>query len=393
MIKAFDIKKAEQRLGRYDMNRTGEHLYQLVQAYAALGDHRTGTPVDHATMAWFATELGQRGARVDTVPYRFDRYAAQCRLTADAIDVDALPLYYEAVGQVHSSRLHLAELGIHASIPGNRIAPQLDEVIARARISGAEAAILATSGAGGRLVALNHAPVLGSGFPTVLVPGSALPRLRQATVHLDFDARLEPSASATVIGHLGPGDATNPVVVATPLSGWFRCAGERGTGIAIALQLAQELAARWPVLVVGTTGHELQYLGLRCFLAAHALHPAAVIFLGADLATMPLRPERGATVPAFHQARTTAGEGLAKRLEEVLAPVPFPVKSNPAQWSGEGEEWVRLGAPLLALASRSPLFHTAEDLPEHATSSEQLAVTHTAVSRAAQLFLEESLRA
>jgi len=393
MINAINIKKASQCLGRYYMSRTGALLYQLVEAYSALGDHRTGTPLDHATLAWFATELGKRGARVDKIPYQFERYEAHCRLTADAAAVEALPLYYEAVGKVHSSRLHLAGLAINASIPGNSIAPHLDEVIARARISGADAAILATSGAGGHLVALNRAPVLGSGFPTVLVPGSALPMLRQAAVHLDLDARLEPGASATVIGHLGPGDATNPVVVATPLSGWFRCAGERGTGIAIALQLSTDLAERWPVLVVGTTGHELQYFGLRRFLAAHALHPSAVIFLGADLATIPLGPESGATVPSFHQARTTAGEGLAKRLEEVLAPVRFPVRSNPAQWSGEGEEWVRLGAPLLSLASRSPLFHTAQDLPEHATSPEQLAVTQTAVSRAAQLFLEESVRA
>jgi hypothetical protein len=68
---------------------------------------------------------------------------------------------------------------------------------------------LATSGGGGRLVALNRAPVLGSGFPTVLVPGAALPRLRQAAVHLDLDAQLEPRASATVIGHLGPGAAAS----------------------------------------------------------------------------------------------------------------------------------------------------------------------------------------
>ena len=146
------------------------------------------------------------------------------------------------------------------------------------------------------------------------------------------------------------------------------------------------------MLVVGTTGHELHFLGLRRFLAAHTLHPAAVVFLGADLATIPLGSARGATVPAFHQARTTAGEGLAQRLEGVLAPVRFPVRSNRAQWSGEGEEWVHLRAPLLSLASRSPLFHTADDLPEYATSSEQLAVTQTAVRRAAQLFLEESLR-
>src|SRR6266571_4589549 len=284
------------------MSRTGEHLYQLVQTYSALGEHRTGTPVDHATIAWFATELGKRGARVDKVPYRFERYVAHCRLLADGAEVEALPLYYEAVGQVHSSRLHLAELAIVADFLNP---PQLDAVSARAQMSGAEAAILATSGAGGRLVALNRAPVLGSGFPTVLVPGSALPMLRQAAVHLELDARLEPRASATVIGHLGQGDATNPVVVATPLSGWFRCAGERGTGIAIALQLAQELAARWPVLVVGTTGHELHYLGLRRFLAAYALHPSAVIHLGASLATTTLGPERGSTFRSWHLGRTT----------------------------------------------------------------------------------------
>jgi len=370
------------------MSRTGEHLYQLVQAYAALGEHRTGTPVDQATLAWFATELGKRGARVDNVPYRFERYVAHCRLMAHAAEVEAFPLYYEAVGTVHSSRLHLAELAIVA----NANAPHLDEVVARARMSGAEAAILATTGAGGRLIALNRAPVLGSGFPTVLVPGSALPMLRQAAVHLELDARLEPSASATVIGHLGQGDAAPPVVLTTPLSGWFRCAGERGTGIAIALQLATELAERWPVMVVGTTGHELHYLGLRRFLAAHALHPSAIIHLGASLAPTTLSPESGSTFTAFRQGLTTAGEGIAQRLEGVLAPARFPVRSNPAQWLGEGEEWVRLSTPLLSLASNFPLFHTPQDLPEHATSPEQLEITHTAINRAAQLFLEESLR-
>jgi hypothetical protein len=250
---------------------------------------------------------------------------------------------------------------------------------------------LATTGAGGRLVALNRAPVLGSGFPTVLVPGSALPMLRQPAVHLALDAWLEPSASATVIGHLGQGDAAPPVVVTTPLSGWFRCAGERGTGIAIALQLATELAERWPVMVVGTTGHEFHYLGLRRFLAAHALHPSAVIHLGASLATTIPSPESGSTFRAVRQGLTTAGEDIAKRLEEVLAPARFPVRSHPAQGVGEGAEWVRLRTPLLSLASNFPLFHTPQDLPEHATSPEQLEITHTVVNRAAQLFLEESL--
>ncbi|MBM3226407.1 MAG: hypothetical protein FJZ47_21800 [Candidatus Tectomicrobia bacterium] len=211
------------------------------------------------------------------MPYPFERYIAHCRLTANTADVEALPLYYEAFGAVHSSRLYVAELAIDASMPGNRIARQLDELIACARMSGADAALLATTDAGGPLVALNRAPVLGSGFPTVLVPGSALPLLRQAAVHLDLKVRLESNASATVIGHLGLGDPAD--VVATPLSGWFRCAGERGTGITIALQLATDLAQRWLVLVVGTTGHELHYLGLRRFLAAHTLPPPRSSFL------------------------------------------------------------------------------------------------------------------
>jgi hypothetical protein len=370
------------------MSPTGEHLYQLVQAYSVLGEHRTGTSVDQATIEWFVTELGKRGARVDKVPYRFERYVANCRLMARAAEVEVLPLYYEAVGTVNSSRLYFTELAIVANLN----APQLDEVVTRARVSGADAAVLATTGAGGRLVALNRAPVLGSGFPAVLVAGSALPMLKQAAVHLELDARLKPSESATVIGHLGQGDATNPVVLTTPLSGWFRCAGERGTGIAIALQLAKELAERWPVMVVGTTGHELHYLGLQRFLVAHELHPSAVIHLGASLATTTLSPESGSTFASVRQGLTTAGEGIAKRLEGVLAPARFPVRANPAQWLGEGEEWVRLGTPLLSLASNFPLFHTPQDLPEHSTSPEQLEVTHTAVNRAAQLFLEESLR-
>ena len=323
-------------------------------------------------------EVCKRGARVDTVPYRFERYVADCRLMAHASEVEVLPLYYEAVGKVHSSRLSLAELAIVANLN----APQLDEVVTRARVSGADAAVLATTGAGGRLVALNRAPVLGGGFPAVLVPGSALPMLRQAAVHLELDTRLEPSESATVIGHLGPGDATHPVVLTTPLSGWFCCAGERGTGIAIALQLAKELAERWPVMVVGTTGHELHFLGLRRFLDAHDLQPSAVIHLGASWATTSLDPENSSTFVAIRQALTTAGEGCAKRIEGVLAPARFPVRSNPAQWLGEGAKWIRLGTPLLSLASTFPLFHTPQDLPEHATSSEQLEVTHIAVNRA-----------
>jgi hypothetical protein len=369
------------------MSLTGEHLYQLVQAYSALGVHRTGTPVDQATIEWFGNELVNRGARIDKVPYRFKRYVADCRLIAHTTEVEALPLYYESVRKVNSSRLHLAEL----AIVSNLNAPQLDDVLGRARISGADAAVLAATGAGGRLVALNRAPTLGSGFPTVLVPGCARQMLTQAPIHLELDARLEPSESATVIGHLGQANLERPVVLTTPLSGWFHCAGERGTGIAITLQLAEQLAEHWPVMIVGTTGHELHFLGLRRFLRDANPRPVAVVHLGASLAAAVPGSGGSLALAPTRQVLTTAGEELAKHLEAVLTPAILTVQANPPQWAGEGEEWARLGMPILSFVGIFPLFHTPEDLPQHATSPELLEVTSTAVSQAAQLFLEESV--
>lgn len=370
------------------MNLTGEQLYHIVQAYSALGAHRTGTPVDQATIVWFADELAKRGARVDKIPYRFERYMTDCRLTAHGSEIETLPLYYEAIGKVRSSHLHVAELVFVSNLLS---APQLDDVITRARLSGADAAILATTGGGGRLVAPNRTPTLGSGFPTVLVPGSALQTLTQAPSHLEFEAWLEQAESATVVGHLGQRDPPSPVVLTTPLSGWFHCAGERGTGIAIALQLAEKLAERWPVMVVGTTGHELHYLGLRRFMAGHAPRPSAVIHLGASLAVTVSDSGGPYAFTSTRQALTTADDSLAKRLEVILAPARFPVRPNPSQWRGEGQAWLHLGTPLLSLLGNFPLFHTPEDLPQRATSPELLEVTSTVVSRAVQLFLEESL--
>lgn len=369
------------------MSRTGEHLYRIVQAYSALKGHRTGTPGDQATIEWFANELVKRGAKVDQVPYRFERYVADCRLTAGGSEVKALSLYYAAVGQVNSSHLHVAELAIVSNIN----APGLDEVMARARRSGADAAVLATTGAGGRLFALNRAPTLGSGFPAVLAPGSALQLLRQSAIHLELDARLEEAESVTVVGYLGQPDSSGFVVVTTSLSGWFRCAGERGTGIAICLHLAEGLAERWPVMVVGTTGHEFYNLGLRRFLADHEIQPSAVIHLGASVAAGTPGPDGSLTLAPSRWAQTTGGEGLVRRIEAALTPALLPVRSNPRPWMGEVADWVRFGVPLLSLLGPFPLFHTPDDLPERATSPQLLGITSNAASEAAQLFLDGSL--
>jgi hypothetical protein len=70
------------------------------------------------------------------------------------------------------------------------------------------------------------------------------------------------------------------IVVSTPQSGWFRCAGERGPGIAMFLGLARWASKRPSgpsFLFVSTSGHELGGLGMLAFLKELAPPPEQVL--------------------------------------------------------------------------------------------------------------------
>ena len=157
------------------MNAPGEELYRLVQDYAFLAEHhRTGLPADAATIAWFSDALRHRGATVEVVPYSFQRFEAQCRLTAGQEEIPCFPLYYEATGRRQAERLFVRDVPVDfAAGP-----PRLDEVLSAAHASRAEAVVIATCGATGDLVVPNRAPRRGSGLPTVLVPGREGPGLK-----------------------------------------------------------------------------------------------------------------------------------------------------------------------------------------------------------------------
>src|SRR5947207_11262129 len=89
----------------------------------------------------------------------------------------------------------------------------------------------------------------------------------------DRDARAK-----NVIARLDRGK--DLIVVSTPQSGWFRCAGERGPGIALFLGLAR-WASRRPsgssFLFVSTSGHELGGLGMMAFQKELAPAPDRVL--------------------------------------------------------------------------------------------------------------------
>jgi hypothetical protein len=109
-------------------------------------------------------------------------------------------------------------------------------------------------------------------------------------ISLLVDGREEPSAEArNVIGRTARGEKL--IVVSTPQSGWFRCAAERGPGIAMFLGLARWAARRTSgasFLFVSTSGHELGGLGMRAFIKDLAPKPERVLswlHLGAGIAS------------------------------------------------------------------------------------------------------------
>lgn len=360
----------------------GATLYDIVRRYAALGDHRTGTPVDDATRGLVVSELENRGATVTRVGYSFDRYDVSSAVTVDDEPVPHVPLYYSGLG---SWRTDTPFVGVLEMFHGVK-AVDLDEQRREARERDAGVAVLATGRSEGRLVAENVAPGIDSGPLTVLVAGSDFERANGGPTRVEITARLVAGRSETVVARLGSADEA-PVVVTTPLTGWFRCAGERATGIAVALDTAAMLAHDGhSVLFVGTTGHELEHFGVRHWLADTQVAPRAVLHCGASLAAG-IVTDGECELSDLRLAMSNVDDDSLGLLADVLSPVRLTTIPGPENWGGEGEEWRKFGVPLLSCTGGFDRFHTPDDVPEAVTTPSVLESVRSAIIEAAHLLV------
>ncbi|HUK64682.1 MAG TPA: hypothetical protein VLV15_15180, partial [Dongiaceae bacterium] len=264
------------------MSDLGTRLFATVQAYAALGaHHRTGTAEDARTLDWFEDRLRALGAATERQPWSFDRYDADGGVTVDGAEVTALPLFYEGAGEIGWTRPWVAEVD---AVPAGSFSGW-PAIVQQARAAGASVAVVATRSASGGLVAPNRAPSApGSRLPTLLVAGALASRLRSGAVGARISARIVDGHTSNIVGRIGRGPDHERILLTTPLSGWFRCAGERGTGIALMLAVAERLAAEGvPLLLDGNSGHELVDLGAHRF-AETAPPVRAIAHFGASLA-------------------------------------------------------------------------------------------------------------
>jgi|HigsolmetaAR202D_1030399.scaffolds.fasta_scaffold00074_56 hypothetical protein len=296
-----------------DVHAAEETTAQILERYVRLGSKAAGGKGDTATGVWFAEALAEAGFKVErptfSVPWFEPRRA---ELVCGERKADVIPqaiVVPTGPGGIAAPLIHVhpTDLRLDAvkdklvllTLPFARwstaLSPVIRNSVSQLIARGARAVVLITTGPTQEAIALNcdgerplfDAPV------AVLAPKDAAPFVSAAISHSE--------ATLYIDGEGGRREAFNIVgridrnrgrwlVISTPRSGWFECAGERGPGVAAWLALsrwAPTAFTRYDIAFVSASGHEYEYLGAKHLLATHVPKPRETEFwlhLGANVA-------------------------------------------------------------------------------------------------------------
>ncbi|WP_374577889.1 PA domain-containing protein [Phenylobacterium sp.] len=378
-----------------------------LERYVGFGVKASGGPGDRAAGAWLEAELRALGFAIERQTFEapwFEPSIAEIAVDGQVAAVIPQAVVVTTPQDGISAPLVLADVGDRARLKGaialvslpharwsSLVSPVPRQKAQAAFDAGAAAVVLITHGPTGQALALN-APADGPMFPrpaAILAPKAAPPFLAAA-------ARGE-VGRLTVAGAGGRREAYNIVarldrgrerwlVVSTPRSGWFGCAGERGPGVAIWLMLARWAArADLPVNVafVCNSGHEYENLGAARLLHDAAPKPAQTAFwlhLGANAAARDWHELGGQMTPlpsADPQRYLGVSHSLIDEARRIFAGQPGLEAPYPAAPGAAGElgHIIAAGYPALAGVFGAHRFHhaAADDLrtvePAHAVQA------------------------
>ncbi len=390
-----------------------DRLMADIRTYYEFGVHRTAHPGDRRTGDWLAERFHALGLQTSGHTWRLRQFFLDEASIEDAQGrIPAFPIWLpRATGPDGvRARLTLVEASTPATGLGGTIAwlrpddasePSRQALERRALEAGAAAIVFATADRGGTglLVAQNaerryvdvERPV-----PNLTFGSTDAERLRKSVgreVTLRLTGRMDAAATATsVVGRLIRRQDADWIVVSTPSSGWFTCAGERGPGIAALLALAEWAVARTDslnYLFVATSGHELDYLGARLVHEAQLAPPPektrAWLHLGASIATPPWHEVNGTLRPTDRVTTGTlqASAELVPVMRAAFADLPMYTLRTDTR-IGEFRDLIEHGYRGLGVVGGSnPWFHVERDDPS-TVSATTLASVSRAVARAAE---------
>ena len=383
--------------------------------YIGFGSKQSGGKGDEACGVWLSGELEALGFKVERQSFTAPFFEpVRCELTAGEAkaSVWAQPIVVPTgPAGVTGPLVHIDSNGEAAGplagaialleLPYGRlssaVAKPIRTPITAALAAGAKAVVAITNGPTGKIVALNadgREPMF-KGPVALLAPADAKPFLAAAsartpaTLVLDGQGGRRPAFN--FIGRL---DRKKPrwLVVSTPRSGWFTCAGERGGGVAAWLWLARwagKAVTDYNLAFVCNSGHEYEYLGAAEALKKLAPMPADTHFwlhLGANVASRdwhefptPWRPlpsidpQRYLSVsPALVETARAAFRG------HVGYEAPY---SSAVLAAGELTEIIAAGYPSAAGVFGVHRYHHVVDDDARCVSAPQVAQTAAAFQR------------
>ncbi|HWW86184.1 MAG TPA: hypothetical protein VNZ26_21455 [Vicinamibacterales bacterium] len=261
-------------------SEVARRIARVIHEYEDQGDHRTATHVDQTSADWLSAKVRQAGLAPAHERFSITRIdPVSSALITENRRIEGLPLFDAAFTGQQGVGGPLGELGSDAAIGLTEIVPNSARAGALGearRMNRHRAIVCVTRGGTPGLCPSNADDFLAPFGPPVLQLSSTeaawLNDLaqRRATVQLVAQATRTMTTSANVTAALAGADRSlPPLVVMTPRSGWYRCASERGGGIACWLELMRALRegrTRRDVLFVASSGHELGYFGINAFI-------------------------------------------------------------------------------------------------------------------------------
>jgi hypothetical protein len=402
-----------------------EHSGQVAEdlrRYVEFGIKQSGGPGDEACGAWLESELAACGFQTERQSFSapwFEASTAELAagdaraavwpqpivqttpaggLTAPLVRVDS----HGQASRTLDGAIALVDLA-HARW-SSMFWPGVAGPVRAAFEAGAAACVIITNGPSGRAIALNtdgREPLYPKPI-AVLAPQDAAPFLAAAMegheVTLTLTGQGGRRQAFNLVGKIDRGHG-RWLVVSTPRSGWYTCAGERGGGIAAWLHIARwasRAALDHDLAFVCNSGHEYQYLGAEELLHSAAPSPRSTAFwlhLGANLASRDWHEAVGAPrpLPGTDSQRylVVSPELLPAAREEFfsLAGLEAPYASDELS-AGELTNIIEAGyGPVAGIFGVHRYHHVAED-DARCVSAADVAMTITAFQR----LLERALR-
>jgi hypothetical protein len=345
-------------------------LARVVREYDAQGIHRTATDVDEASANGLAGQLQAIGVETKLEAFPIHRIdLEETYFDIDGRRIGGVPLFDAGFTDTAGVGGRLGTVGSNAEIGLFEASPRdgtdRPGPLRQALDGSHKAVVIVTRGGRAGLSLINASRFLApSGVPALQVSSVEADWLREraaagALARLVASATRRPADAFNVVGRIsGSNPAAAPLVVMTPRSGWWTCAGERAGGIASWLEAARTVVAAKPVRDVhflASSGHELGQIGLDAYLEHRAeLVGQAELWL-----------HYGANIGAGQQIRLQSGDADAQSLgiaalagRGLTASQLVPPGTPPA---GEAGTIFHRHGRYLSLQGDNPLFHNPAD--------------------------------